>query len=91
MDCAQGMAIDPVTGDLLVSSFGCPDRIVRLSGLGLQPPSCPADLNGDNVVDAADLAVLLGSWGGSGVADLNADNVVNAADLAVMLGAWGSC
>jgi len=24
---------------------------------------CPADLNGDGVVNAADLATLLGSWG----------------------------
>ena len=25
-------------------------------------PDCPADLNGDGVVDAADLATLLGAW-----------------------------
>lgn len=27
-------------------------------------PVCPADLNGDGVVSAADLAIILGSWGG---------------------------
>jgi hypothetical protein len=26
-------------------------------------PDCPADFDGDGDVDAADLAVLLGSWG----------------------------
>ena len=52
---------------------------------------CPADLNGDGSVDGADLAALLGSWGGLGSADLNTDGVVNGADLAAMLGAWGGC
>ena len=54
---------------------------------------CPADLNSDNVVDAADLAMLLGSWGpGPGApADFNGDDIVNAADLAVLLGSWGAC
>ncbi len=27
------------------------------------PTTCPADLNGDNVVDGQDLAVVLGAWG----------------------------
>lgn len=54
-------------------------------------PSCPADLNDTGVVDAADLAMLLGQWGTSGSADLNGNGVVEAGDLAVLLGAWGSC
>lgn len=53
---------------------------------------CPADLNGDGAVGAADLAVVLGAWGpGDGPADLNGDAVVNAMDLGAMLGAWGPC
>ncbi len=54
---------------------------------------CPADLNRDGSVDAADLALLLGGWGpGVGLpADLNSDGAVNAADLALLLGAWGPC
>jgi hypothetical protein len=52
---------------------------------------CPADLNGDFAVDAADLAIVLGSWGGAGIGDLNADGIVNAADIAILLGAWGPC
>ncbi|MFO0829413.1 MAG: GC-type dockerin domain-anchored protein [Phycisphaerales bacterium] len=52
---------------------------------------CVADLNGDHVVNAADLSVLLGQWATSGSADLNGDGVVNAADLAALLGAWGAC
>lgn len=54
----------------------------------------PGDLDGDGDVDAADLAILLGSWGPcpqqTGCpADLNGDGVVNAADLAIALGNWG--
>ena len=32
-------------------------------------------------MNAADLGLLIGAWGGRGSADLNDDGVVNAADL----------
>lgn len=56
-------------------------------------PACPADINGDNVVNANDLALLLGGWGPNPghPADFNDDGVVNASDLALLLGAWGAC
>ena len=54
------------------------------------PPPCPGDLNHDGMVDAADLASLLGAWG-SAAGDLNADGTTNAADLSILLGYWGSC
>ncbi len=57
----------------------------------LPPTNCPADLNCDGVVNAADLAILLGAWGGIGAADLDASGDVNAADLAILLGEWGPC
>jgi hypothetical protein len=52
----------------------------------------PGDLNGDGVVDGADLGILLGSWGpckGGCVADLTGDGQVNGADLGVLLANWG--
>jgi formylglycine-generating enzyme required for sulfatase activity len=55
------------------------------------PPSCAADLNGDRVVDGADLGVLLGNWGAPGIGDLDGNGKVDGADLGLMLGAWGSC
>jgi hypothetical protein len=58
---------------------------------GSSPACCPTDLNCDGIVDAADLSVLLGSWGGAGTADFNADGNVNGSDLAILLGAWGPC
>jgi hypothetical protein len=56
--------------------------------VGLSGSDSPADLNGDGVVNGADLAILLGGWGGRGLADLNGDGEVNGADLAILLGAW---
>ncbi|MFO0829604.1 MAG: hypothetical protein U0572_15805 [Phycisphaerales bacterium] len=55
----------------------------------IQP--CVGDLDGSGAVDAADLAVLLGSWGTAGAADLDASGTVDAADLGVLLGNWGPC
>jgi hypothetical protein len=56
---------------------------------------CPADLDGDGLVGAADLSALLSAWGSTGTAagaaDIDGDGSVGAADLAALLGAWGSC
>ena len=56
-------------------------------------PACPADLNGDGNVEAADLAQLLGSWGSCDgcPADFDNDGTVGASDLAFLLGSWGMC
>ena len=57
-------------------------------------------LPGDGVIDAADLAILLGAWGTEpSCADVASssnfapipDGEVNAADLALLLSAWGPC
>lgn len=54
------------------------------------PRTAPAaDLNGDGVVSAPDLATLLGQWGGPGSGDLNGDGVVGGPDMAVLLSSWG--
>jgi len=56
-----------------------------------EPSDCVGDLNGDGVVNGADLGILLENWGGSGVGDLNNDGVVNGADLGILLENWGTC
>lgn len=58
------------------------------------PPACPGDTNHDNIVDGADLSVLLAQFNssvkpGSG-ADFNADGFVNGADLSVLLANFGA-
>lgn len=68
-----------------------PDTPIQI--IAPNPPGpCVADLNGDHVTNATDLAILLGSWGQSGgVADIDGMAGVNARDLAILLGAWGPC
>lgn len=74
---------------ILPAPPGAHDIVVNV----ILPPTCPADLDGDGAVGAADLAQLLGAWGPNPghPADLNGDGVVDAADLAQLLGAWGPC
>ena len=73
------------------------------------PANCPADFVDsstfqpppDGVVDAADLAFLLGDWGTANgspadIVDSSTfqpppDGVIDAADLAFLLGDWGTC
>jgi hypothetical protein len=52
-------------------------------------PTGGPDLDGNGVVDGSDLAILLGSWGGTGSADLDGNGVVDGGDLAQILGSWG--
>ncbi|HMN95261.1 MAG TPA: hypothetical protein PKC43_03490 [Phycisphaerales bacterium] len=52
---------------------------------------CPADLDGDGVVNGADLGILLGNWGVGGLGDLDGNGVVDGADLGLLLGSWGPC
>ena len=77
-------------------SLGANNTLVVADRVGLRAyrsatPPCPADLDGNGLVNGPDLAALLSAWGGQGVGDLNGSGTVDAADLAVLLGAWGSC
>ncbi len=70
----------------------CCKKVYEISG----PRDCASplmgDLNGDGVVDGADLGIMLGAWGaataGASAADLNADGNVDGADMGALLGAW---
>ncbi|MFO0829397.1 MAG: hypothetical protein U0572_14765 [Phycisphaerales bacterium] len=63
----------------------------QLEPIGTRVPDCIGDLDGNWTVDAADLALLLGGWGGGGLSDLDGSGTTDAADLAILLGAWGTC
>jgi hypothetical protein len=56
-------------------------------------PDCKEDVNGDDMVDGADLGALLADWETTSYSDsdLNQDGVVNGADLGVLLSMWGAC
>ncbi len=62
-------------------------RAFALVTLLIEAPNA-ADLDGNGVVNAADLAILLGAWGTAGPGDLDANRTVDAADLAMLLGQW---
>ena len=65
------------------------DRSIVIDHAG--PPSCPADLTGDGVVDGADLGLILSAWGESPLGDLTGDGITDGADLGLMLTAFGPC
>lgn len=50
---------------------------------------CPADLNGDGIVDTQDLGQLLAAFGQSDAGDVNRDGVTDSSDLGTLLGAFG--
>lgn len=79
------------SGKLVLRVADTVSAIYNISTIELSAASnCPADVTGDDVVDGADLAALLGSWGTAGN-DINGDGIVDGADLAQMLTAWGNC
>jgi hypothetical protein len=65
----------------------------RAGAGGSSPSCCPGDFDCNGIIDASDLAVLLGAWGfcGGCAADVDLNGVVDASDLAVVLSGWGPC
>jgi hypothetical protein len=91
---------------MLLSTLLVPSALAALAALPAPPRSpkvvgeggiagancfCTGDLDQSGSVDAADLSILLGSWGGFGPGNLDGIWVVDAADLSILLGAWGPC
>lgn len=82
-----------------ISESNCyaePQTMTSLMGVtGVNGPvaQCPADVNLDGTVDAADLGELLAAWGSNlgHPADLNQDGTVAADDLSWLLADWGAC
>ncbi|MCA9290171.1 MAG: hypothetical protein KDA25_03520, partial [Phycisphaerales bacterium] len=94
--CVDAGSDDAVPGDVTTDLDGAPriqGEAVDLGAYERTPSPCPTDLDGDGTTGAADLAVLLASWGRcTGCpADLDGSGTVGAADLAILLAAWGAC
>jgi hypothetical protein len=92
--------LDVVGGDAVdCDGDGTPDAVQILEDPALDGDGDGAldacsgplpDLDGDGVVGAPDLAILLGAWGACDhPADLDRDECVGSGDLAILLGAWG--
>ncbi len=96
--------IGPLSAAGLVDRLGYVAlRVVALRGAGavnidlLQVARAPQaqgsspDIDGNGVVNGADLGVLLGDWASSEArSDLDGDGTVGGADLGVLLGAWSA-
>jgi hypothetical protein len=59
--------------------------------------ACPADIDGNSIVNVSDLLAVIGSWGPCPMnaalcpADVNGDLFVNVGDLLAVIQAWGAC
>ncbi|MBX3354648.1 MAG: S8 family serine peptidase [Phycisphaeraceae bacterium] len=78
----------------LLNGWGRVDAFAAVS-LAIDLLPIPGDLDGNGVVDGADLALLLGSWGECAAcnacpADLDGDCSVGGSDLAILLGHWSA-
>ncbi|HMN95246.1 MAG TPA: DUF4397 domain-containing protein [Phycisphaerales bacterium] len=70
-------------------AFGKPglEAVIVVDNVGAGKPG-NADLDGNGVVDSADLGILLGNWGRAGAGDLDGNGVVDGADLGLLLSSW---
>jgi len=85
---ANGDCDNDGVSDLEEVLLGAPDA--NGDGVPDDCPACAGDLTDDGLVNGADIAVVLGSWGTPG-GDLNGDGLTDGADIAVILGHWGVC
>ena len=77
-----------ITCIAMTTDVGYQSLVIKL------PPPCPADTNGDGVINTLDLGTLLSHFGQSVTpstnGDINGDGVVNTLDLGSMLSLFGS-
>ena len=78
--------------DMIVTDAGDHTVSILMNRLVLLT-QCPADFNGDRVVDCADIVIILDAWGfcDDCPEDLNQDGMVDIDDLFAVLAAWGPC
>ena len=79
-DSGEGSIVEAAIDNFLVSAVECDDTPVLIG-----------DLNGDCVVDGADLGLMGSAWGTSDpTADIDGNGIVNGGDLGSLLGNFGN-
>ncbi len=71
--------------------YGFTNFKLSIDNVSIQPivEATPGDLNGDGLVDGADLGLLLAAWGSDDAdADLDGSGSVDGADLGILLSNW---
>ena len=83
----------------------CVNSLNRTGGVGLNTPTndlgatgqvdawaqADSDVNGDRVVDTADLGIVISGFGSPGpFGDVNGDGIIDTADLGTLISAFGS-
>jgi predicted outer membrane repeat protein len=85
-----------ITSEVLPIDITAAGRVLGgVLDMGAHEASCPADINGDGVVNGADMGTLLATWGSCASADCPADldcnGTVAGPDLGILLSTWGPC
>ena len=97
-ECGDDASVNTLVlaGQTVVIRVGSPRDLVTGEGVlnivfdSLDDP-CPEDLNGDEIVNGADLGLLLAAWGTDQYdVDGNGDGI-SGSDLGLILAAWGKC
>ncbi|HUU84431.1 MAG TPA: right-handed parallel beta-helix repeat-containing protein, partial [Phycisphaerae bacterium] len=100
IDAGSNYAVPPgITTDLDGNPRFVDDPYMPDTGSGTPPivdmgayefqADCRGDLNGDRLVDHADLGILLAAWHSTGEGDLDCDGHTGHHDLALLLTHWG--
>ena len=93
VNCTDCHALGSPLGAPVVPMTPYPEPTYQIFTFLLQDAenSCPKDLNYDRVVNGADLALLIESWGLAGQGDFSENGTIDAADLGRLLMGWGAC
>jgi len=75
-DLATGSLVEAAIDDFRITNIDCTANTI------------PGDLDGDGLVNGADLASLLNGWGTTGSTDIDGSGNTDAADLAILLNNW---
>jgi hypothetical protein len=90
-DVLVAISIDGVGDDILSAEQVTQGDIAgRITLLRTADPPQPGDLNGDGLINGADLALLFQYWGLPGIGDIDGDGTANGFDLTVLLSNWGA-
>lgn len=80
-DSPNNSVTDAAVDDIVIQRFSCEPLV----------PACPGDANGDQLVDLADVAIIIDNWETAGpMGDLDQSGTVDLADVAIVINNWAA-